>query len=167
MVTVAKHRPTKPHIKVQAAAEHLASVPGATLQSAAKHCGLSVPRLRELLAYPHNLAYVKKVRDLAIEALTTSGPATLAKVIAEDSNKMATVAAVKTAHLLQRSAAEESGRLSASKPAAGLIIVIGNQSGGGTVLEPRLAGARSVERIAYEPVSPAEEPAEVLPVRVR
>ena len=113
MVTVAKHRPTKPHIKVQAAAEHLASVPGATLQSAAKHCGLSVPRLRELLAYPHNLAYVKKVRDLAIEALTTSGPATLAKVIAEDSNKMATVAAVKTAHLLQRSAAEESGRLSA------------------------------------------------------
>src|SRR6516164_3666306 len=74
MVTLAKHRTPKVHFKVEAAAEHLASVPGATLQTAAKHCGLSVPKLRDLLKQPHNLSYVKQVRDLAIEALTTNGP---------------------------------------------------------------------------------------------
>jgi hypothetical protein len=166
MVTLAKHKTPTVHFRVKAAAEHLASVPGATLQTAAKHCGLTVPKLRELLKQPHNLAHVKAVRDLAIEALTTSGPATLAKVIQENTNQMATVQAVKTAHLLQRSAAEESGRASASKPAPGLIIVIG-QSGGGPVIEQRLAGARTVERVAYEPVPADVEVDEVLPVRVR
>jgi hypothetical protein len=148
------------------AAEHLASVPGATLQSAAKHCGLSVPKLRELLAYPHNLAHVKKVRDLAIEALTTSGPATLAKVIEEGSNQMAVVSAVKTAHLLQRSAAEESGRLSAAKVQPGLVLVITAASSGDTA---RLAGARTILEPGANEFLPApdevdDEPA---PVRVR
>jgi hypothetical protein len=165
MVTLAKHRPTKPHFRVQMAAEHLASVPGATLQTAAQHCGLSVPRLRELLKYPHNLAHVKQVRDLAVEALATSGPATLAKVIQENSNQMATVAAVKTV-LAQVRDAEERGRSAAAKPMPGLLIVIGAQ-GEERPIEHRLAGARTVESIAYEPVPAQDETDEVLPVRVR
>jgi hypothetical protein len=35
------------------------------------------------------------------------------------------------------------------------------------VIEHRLAGARTVERVAYEPVQPQDELGEVLPVRVR
>jgi hypothetical protein len=44
--------------------------------------------------------------------------------------------------------------------------VIGSQSGD-PVIEQRLAGAHSTERISYEPIPPQDEADEVLPVRVR
>jgi hypothetical protein len=139
MVTLAKHRTPKVHFKVEAAAEHLASVPCATLQTAGKHCGLTVPKLRDLLKQPHNLSYVKQVRDLAIEALTTSGPATLAKVIKEGSNQMAVVQATKTAMSWARES-DEATRRAANRSvnySPGLCIVIGSTA---PMIEQRPAG---------------------------
>jgi hypothetical protein len=139
MVNLAKTRTPKVHFKVEAAAEHLASVPGATLQTAAKHCGLTVPKLRELLKMPHNLAYVKQVRDLAIEALTTNGPATLAAVIKEGSNAMAVVQATKAAMSWAREA-DEATRRAANRSvnySPGLCIVIGSPA---AMIEQRPAG---------------------------
>jgi len=139
MVTLAKHRTPKVHFKVEAAAEHLASVPGATLQTAAKHCGLTVPKLRDLLKQPHNLSYVKQVRDLAIEALTTNGPATLAAVIKEGSNQMAVVQATKAAMSWAREADEATRRASnrSVNYSPGLCIVIGSPA---AMVEQRPAG---------------------------
>jgi hypothetical protein len=156
MVTLAKHRTPKVHFKIEAAAEHLASVPGATLQTAAKHCGLTVPKLRDLLKQPHNLSYVKQVRDLAIEALTTNGPATLAAVIKEGSNQMAVVQATKAAMSWARES-DEATRRAANRSlnySPGLCIVIGSPS---PMIEQRLAGARTVEALAYERGPPDED----------
>jgi hypothetical protein len=142
MVTLAKHRTPKVHFRVEAAAEHLASTPGASLQSAAKHCGLSVPALRELLKQPHNLAHVKQVRDLAIEALTTSGPATLAKVIKEGSNQMAVVQATKAAMSWARES-DEATRRAATRSVSyspGLCIVIQDRSSPAPMIDHRPAG---------------------------
>jgi hypothetical protein len=158
-----KHVPAVHH-KIKLAAEYLALTPGATLETAAAHCGMSLPRLRDKLKRPHNLAYVKQVRDLAVEALATSGPATLAKVIQENTNQMATVAAVKTAAELLRRSAEDRAA-AALRQSPGLIIMIGQPSGG-PVIEQKLAGARTVEAGAYEPV-PAEVEANDVPAARR
>jgi hypothetical protein len=146
-VTLAKHKVPEPHIKVKDAAEYFVNTPGATLAGAAKYCGVSVPRMRELLQMPHNLSYVRRAKMLAIEALAASCPAALGKVIEENSNQMATVAAAKTV-LAQARESEQSRE--AAKPMAGLLIVIGGNGERSISIEPRLAGARSVERIAYE-----------------
>src|SRR6516225_8429894 len=147
-MTLAKHKVPEPHIKVKDAAAYFVNTPGASLAGAAKYCGVSVPRMRELLRMPHNLAHVKHVRDLAVEALAASCPAALGKVIQENSNQMATVAAAKTV-LAQARESEERGRAAAAtRNSPGLIICIGAAV---TVdPTPRLAGARTVEPIAYE-----------------
>lgn len=66
-MTLAKHKVPEPHIKVKDAAEYFVNTPGASLAGAAKYCGVSVPRMRELLQMPHNLNYVRQVKTLAIE----------------------------------------------------------------------------------------------------
>jgi hypothetical protein len=74
---VTKHKVPEPHTKVKDAAEYFVNTLGASLAGAAKYCGVSVPRMRELLQMPHNLNYVRQVKTLAIEALATSCPAAL------------------------------------------------------------------------------------------
>jgi hypothetical protein len=147
-VTLAKHRPTKPHFRVVSAAEYLVNTPGATLAGASKHCGLSLPRLRDLLKQPHNLAYVKQVRDLAVEALATSSPAVLAAVIEENSNQMATVAAVKTVLAQVRESEDRNRAAAATRNSPGLLIVLqAPDDERGMRIGPtgkRLAGARTI-----------------------
>jgi hypothetical protein len=115
--------------RVKQAAEFLATTPGATLQSAAEHVGWSTWRLREALKKPHNLAHARAVKALAVEALAVSGPATLAKVIADGSNQMAVVAAVKTVESLRQVAAQDAGLAAPSVRLPGLQIVIVQRDG--------------------------------------
>ena len=132
----AKHRPSEPHYLVKRAAEHL--VAGASLQSAAKSVGLSVPKLRELLRKPHNLTHVRQVRTLAVEAVAVGCPGALAEIIKTSTNAMARVAAAK-AVLAEAREAEESGRASAPKQMPGLVVnIVSSQP---RQPEPRLAGA--------------------------
>jgi hypothetical protein len=147
MVTLAKHKTPTVHFKILDAAEYFTNTPGATLAGAAKYCGISVAKLRELLRMPHNLAHVRQVKTLAVEALAASCPAALGKVIKESTNAMATVAAAKTV-LAQAREAEHTRE--AAKPMAGLLIVIGGDRD--VRVEPtRLAGARTVlEAGAFE-----------------
>jgi hypothetical protein len=149
-MTLAKHKIPEPHIKVKDAAEYFVNTPGATLAGAAKYCGVTVPRMRELLQMPHNLSYVRRAKALAIEALAASCPAALGKVIEENSNAMATVAAAKT--VLSQARESEQSR-EAAKPMAGLLIVIGDHRGERSISvgpQPRLAGAPRIEDLAYE-----------------
>jgi hypothetical protein len=149
-MTLAKHKIPEPHIKVKDAAEYFVNTPGATLAGAAKYTGLSVAKMRELLQMPHNLAHVRRVKALAVEALAVSCPAALGKIIKESSNAMATVAAAKT--VLAQARESEQSRETA-KPMPGLLIVIGGNGDRSISIEPqqRLAGARTVLKAgAYE-----------------
>jgi hypothetical protein len=118
-----------PPLCVKKAAEYLASTRGATLQEAAKHVGWSTWRLREALKKPHNLQHARAVKALAVEALAVSGPATLAKVIADWSNQMAVVAAVKTVESLRQVAAADAGLSAPGVRLPGLQVVIIQRDG--------------------------------------
>jgi hypothetical protein len=138
--------------RVKDAAEYLASTPGATLQTAAAHVGWSTWRLREALKKPHNLQYARAVKALAVEALAVSGPATLAKVIADGSNQMAVVAAVKTVESLRGVAAEYAGLVAPTARLPGLQIVI-LQRDSGAVMQTIGPAQRQIEGEAV-PLNP-------------
>jgi hypothetical protein len=118
--------------------------------AAAAGAGLTTQRLKDYLSRPSVRTYLREQRRVQIETLCASNANALARVRDEGENAMAIVNAVRQAEAMRARLVEEDGPTGLAKPACGLVIVIGNQSNGSTVIEPRLAGARSVERIAYE-----------------
>jgi hypothetical protein len=79
---------------------------------------------------------------------------------------MATVQAAKTAMAWARESEERGRAAAATRHSPGLLIVIGQPSGG-PVIEQRLAGARTILELgAYGPVPVPDETDEV-PARVR
>jgi hypothetical protein len=148
-VTESKHKVSAVYPSVRTAVAILLSQDKYDVAAAAAGAGLTTQKLREYLARPAVRTYLRNERRTQIEALCASNANALARVRDEGENAMAIVNAVKQAEAMRARIIEEDGPTGMARPAAGLIIVIG-QSSGGTVIEPRLAGARSVERIAYE-----------------
>jgi len=83
---------------------------------------------------------MRNERRTQIEALCASNANALARVRDEAENSMAVVNAVRQAETMRARIAEEDGPTGMARPTAGLVIVIGNQSSGGTVIEHRPAG---------------------------
>jgi hypothetical protein len=150
-MTESKHKVSEVYPKVRHAISILLGQDKYDLGAAAAGAGLTLPKLKEYLNRPSVRSYFRGQRRVQIEALCASNANALARVRDEGENAMAIVNAVRQAESMRARFIDEDGPGGISKPACGLVIVIGNQSGGGTVIEQKLAGApRVIEAGAHE-----------------
>ena len=146
----AKHKVSEVYPAVRTAVAILLSQDKYDLAAAAAGAGLTLNKLKEYLNRPSVRTYLREQRRVQIETLCASNANALARVRDEGENAMAIVNAVRQAETMRQRIVEEDGPTGLAKPACGLVIVISNQSSDRTVVEPRLAGARTVEALAYE-----------------
>jgi hypothetical protein len=120
-----KREPIVP-AKVKAAYEHMLTVPGSTLQSAAQHVGLTVYKLRWLMGQPHVLRYLLTEKQARLEVASAGNLPALVAVRDHGDNAMAKVHAAKTIEQMLDAASERTGigRQVQQTRAPGLQIVI-------------------------------------------
>jgi hypothetical protein len=150
---MSRHKTPSIAPKIKASIEHLLHQEHFDLAEAAKVGGITTERLRDDLNRPHVRKYLRDQRRTQIESVCVRNPIVLAEIRDRGRNEMARVAAIKASEALRQSAIEENGAGASTRPAPGLVIVLQTLNGekGVTVEAPqRLAGAKTVESIAYE-----------------
>jgi hypothetical protein len=150
----ARKREPRVAAKAKLAVDHLFSVPGATLQSAAKLVNLPVFKLRYLLMMPHNARFMLHEKQARLEAASAGNVGALLSIRDFGDNQMARVAAAKTIETMLDLVSERTGvgRQVEQRRQPGLQIVIVQRDGS--------------EVVAGPPPAPLIEatPAEVVPV---
>jgi hypothetical protein len=145
-----KHKVSAVYPKVRDAIAILLAQDKYDLPAAAAGAGLPLHRLKDYLSRPSVRSYLRDQRRVQIETLCASNANALARIRDEGENAMAVVNAVRQAETMRARIIEEDGPAGAAKRTAGLVIVIGTPGERSVRVEPQLAGARSVESIAYE-----------------
>jgi hypothetical protein len=150
---MSRHKTPSIAPKIKASIEHLLDQERFDLAEAARAGGITTERLRTSLYQPHVRKYLRNERRVQIESVCAKNPVVLAAIRDRGKNDMARVQAIKVSEALRQHAIEEDGAGASSRPAPGLVIVLQTPNGekGVTVEAPqRLAGAKTVESIAYE-----------------
>jgi hypothetical protein len=157
-MTEAKHKVSEVYPAVRSAIAILLSQDKYDLAAAAAGAGLTLNKLREYLNRPSVRSYMRQQRQAQLEQICLQNATALAKLRDEGTNQVAVVNGIRTLETMLNAATDRAAGPVRKEP--GLIIVIGDRGGERSVsIEPRLAGARSVERIAYERVpDPDEDP---------
>ena len=154
---MSRHKTPSVAPKIKASIEHLLHQERFDLAEAAKVGGITTERLRDDLNRPHVRKYLRDQRRTQIESVCVRNPVVLAEIRDRGKNDMARVQAIKVSEALRQHAIEEDGAGASTRPAPGLVIIVGQQPGERSVRiesrqpQPRLAAARSVfEPGAYE-----------------
>ena len=154
---MSRHKTPSIAPKIKASIEHLLHQERFDLAEAAKVGGITTERLRTSLYQPHVRKYLRNERRVQIETVCAQNPVVLAAIRDRGKNDMARVQAIKVSEALRQHAIEEDGAGASTRPAPGLVIIVGQQPGERSVRiesrqpQPRLAAARSVfEPGAYE-----------------
>jgi hypothetical protein len=135
---------------VKTAVAHLMKAGEYDLQGAARAAGMDLAKLRYVLGKSYVRRYMRELRQLEVEALCLGNAAALRKVRDTSENGMAVCQAVAKAEQIRAKFHEEDNAPGSGsrQMLPGLIIQIGRD----VRVEPtqQLAGARTVESIAYE-----------------
>ena len=139
-MTESKHQVSAVYPKVRDAIAILLAQDKYDLPAAAAGAGM-----KNYLSRPSVRSYMRQQRQLQIETICSQNPTALAKLRDEGTNQVAVVNGIRTLEAMRRDAIVES--TGPARREAGLVIVIGRDA---IEPPPRLAGARTVESIAYE-----------------
>ena len=144
-MTESKHQVSAVYPAVRNAIAILLAQDKYDLAAAAAGAGLTLHQLKNYLSRPSVRSYMRQQRQLQIETICSQNPTALAKLRDEGTNQVAVVNGIRTLEAMRRDAIVES--TGPARREAGLVIVIGRDA---IEPPPRLAGARTVESIAYE-----------------
>jgi hypothetical protein len=144
--------------KVKAAVDYLFTTPGADLQSAAKHAGIRLARLRFDLMQPHVMRWLLHEKQSRLEAASAGNIGALVSVRDYGDNAMAKVHAAKTLEQMLDSTSERTGigRTAQQQRIPGLQIVIVQRDGSSEVVAgpspaPLIEGTAAAEAVTDVP----------------
>jgi hypothetical protein len=125
--------------KVRDAFDFIYAAPGATLQSAAAHVGLTVYKLRYLMGLPQSVRWMLTEKQARLEVASAGNIGALLKVRDKGNNAMARVHAAKTLETMLDSTSERTGigRQVQQQRQPGLQIVIVAKDGAKEVVPAR------------------------------
>jgi hypothetical protein len=135
---MSRHKTPSVAPKIKASIEHLLHQERFDLAEAAKVGGITTERLRDDLNRPHVRKYLRDQRRTQIESVCVRNPVVLAEIRDRGKNDMARVQAIKVSEALRQHAIEEDGAGASTRPAPGLVIIVGQQPGERSVrIEPQ------------------------------
>jgi hypothetical protein len=128
----ARLREPKVAAAVIEATNFIYSVPGATLQSAAQHVRVPLPKLRYLMGLPHNHRWMLQEKQSRLEIASASNIEALLTIRDRpggEGNEMAKVAAAKTLETMFDNTSERTGlgrqTLEQRKPGLQIVVIQG------------------------------------------